>query len=122
VQSDEKREQKRFYFTLDVEFDISTHQQWVESSAKNISTAGMCLLSKEYLPTNSLLFIKFKVPDSDTLIEVTGEVVWHGDHLLSGETYYENGIKFIEIKSMYKELIGKYIDGVTFQRKNNLGS
>ena len=99
---EEKRKHKRLYITVDVEFDISTHQEWVASSAKNFSTEGMCLLTKEYIPVGSLLLIKFRVPDCDTLIDVTGEVVWNGDYSISNEQYYENGIKFIEIKSNYK--------------------
>jgi hypothetical protein len=114
----EKRKNERLYITLDVEFDISTHQHWVTSSSKNISINGICLLTKEHLPVGTLLFIKFYIPDIDTLIDVTGEVIWHGEHSLSDEQYYENGIKFIEIKSSYKELISKFIEGITFQQSD----
>ena len=111
----EKRKHTRFQCTLDVEFDISTHQNWIASSARNFSEEGMCLLTREHIPIGSLLLIRFRIPDLDTLLDVTGEVVWNGDHTISNDKYYENGIKFIEIKSSYKELIGKYINGATFK-------
>ncbi|MBN2532671.1 MAG: PilZ domain-containing protein [Spirochaetales bacterium] len=114
---EEKRRNERLYITIDVEFDISIHQHWVTSSVKNISVNGICLLTKEYLPIGSLLYIKFRIPDVDTMINVTGEVIWHGEHSLSDDKYYENGIKFIEIKSSYKELIGKFIEGITFEKR-----
>ena len=111
----EKRTQKRIYIIIDVEFDISTHQHWITSSARNFSSGGMCLLTKEYIPMNTLLFIKFHIPESEILIDVTGEVVWHGKHIISDETYFENGIRFIEIKGTYKELIKKYVENSTFK-------
>ncbi|MBN2444793.1 MAG: PilZ domain-containing protein [Spirochaetales bacterium] len=114
MNKEEKRKLRRFYYTLDVEFDISTHQQWIVSSAKNFSMEGMCLLTKEHIPMNSLLLIKFNIPESNKMIQLTGEVVWNSDHMMSGEQYYENGIKFIEIMSQYKELIEDYLKEATF--------
>ena len=113
----EKRREKRLYITFDVRFDMSSHQQWVSSSAKNISINGMCLLTKEHIPLGTLLFIEFFIPDEDTTIQITGEVVWNGEHKVSDSLYFENGITFIEIQSKYKDLIGKYIEGATFEKK-----
>lgn len=114
---EEKRKNQRLYITLDVEFDISSHQHWEASSVKNISVDGICLLTREHLPVGSLLYIKFYIPDFETIIDVTGEVMWHGEHSISDEQYYENGIKFIEIKSSYRELISTYIEGKTFEKR-----
>jgi c-di-GMP-binding flagellar brake protein YcgR len=109
-----KREYRRLDVSIDVRYDISTHQVWVESESKNISAGGICLLTREAIKPGTYIKLKFKMPDTEQYVQVTGEIMWNQKYIINNEEYYDNGIKFVAINDSDRELIGKYIEGATF--------
>jgi c-di-GMP-binding flagellar brake protein YcgR len=112
--SENKREYRRLDVSINVEYDISTHQVWVESESKNISAGGICLLTRQSIKPGTYIKLKFKMPDTAQYVQVTGEIMWNQKYIINNEEYYDNGIKFVAINDRDRELIGKYIEGATF--------
>jgi len=113
----EKRKYKRKYISIDVEYDISSDQKWLESKSMNISSGGICLITKEPMHIGKIFDMKFRIPDSDKLIKVAGKIIWNEKcHEKDGEGYY-NGIQFTRIHNEDRMLISKFIDSGTFEKK-----
>ena len=108
----ERRQDKRINFVIDVKYHISTYQNWLVAKTENLSSGGICLLTKDYIPVGSILDLIFVMPDTSKPIEASGEIIWNENY--SDDEYYLNGIKFLTLKDSDKELIGKFVNNATF--------
>ena len=67
---------------------------------KNIGAGGICVSLPEMLPAGTELRMTLELPDADTSLEVTGEVVWtlpQRKLLRRKAAGFDTGIKFVEI-------------------------
>jgi len=115
----EKRNFKRRPITIDVNCDMSADQKGFDPSTKDISVGGICLISKKAFPIGKIIEFKFAIPDFDKTIEVSGRIVWNEIVKNEKEEIFYNGIQFVRIESEDRDLIGKYVDGATFERKSH---
>lgn len=76
----------------------------------NISVGGMFLLTTDPLPEGTEIKIKFRLPDSDSPIDVTGKVVWARGEGERPPFKAGMGLKFIKIKKKDKERIRVFVD------------
>lgn len=114
----DKRQYKRKKITINVDYDISREQKWLDSTASDISAGGMCLVSRKPMKVDSSMKLKFIIPDSDTPIFVSGKVVWNEKFLKkNNDEYFYNGVEFTRIESNDRALINKYVESTTFDKK-----
>ena len=109
---DEKRKAKRIKLKINVEYDMSEYQKWVEAQSGNLSESGICIVSNKEIPVASQLHLKFTLPDSKIPINVSGTVVWNEFSL--SDNFYINGIEFKDVSEENKGIIRKYISAATF--------
>lgn len=105
---DERRDNKRLNIVIHVEYHMSSNQKWMDGASGNVSTGGMCLLTKTYISPGSNLDLIFYIPETSKVIEVSGEILWNEYSVEKG--YYCNGIKFLNIRDADKDLISKFIE------------
>jgi c-di-GMP-binding flagellar brake protein YcgR len=112
AQMDERRKYKRVDIEIDVDYQISKRQEWLRGTMKNLSGGGICLISKKSYGLSNQLCLRFRVPDSNSMIEISGNVVWEDfdmDH-----DFYSIGIEFMSAVEKDRALIEKYIEHETF--------
>ena len=115
MSDEERRQDKRINLVIDVKYNMSTYQDWLVTKIRNLSTGGICLLTKDYIPVGLIFDLVFLIPETPKQIEVSGEIIWN--ELNMDNEYYTNGVKFLTLKNEDKELIGKYIDNTTFDMR-----
>ncbi|MBN2532672.1 MAG: PilZ domain-containing protein [Spirochaetales bacterium] len=113
----ERRKYTRKLIKLDVVYDMSTDQRWSESTARDIGAGGICLITKDAISIGKSFDLKFFIPDMDKPIKVIGKVMWNEKAGDETENQYYNGIEFIKIHSDDKELIMKFVESATFERR-----
>jgi 5-methylcytosine-specific restriction endonuclease McrBC GTP-binding regulatory subunit McrB len=110
----ERRKTERINLNIDVECDMSEYQKWVEAKTRNLSESGICLITGDALTMDSLLELKFTLPDSPP-IKVTGRVVWNEFSL--NDNFYLSGIEFTDITDETLRFIQKYVSAATFDMR-----
>ncbi|MBN1412961.1 MAG: PilZ domain-containing protein [Spirochaetales bacterium] len=113
----EKRKYKRKIIPINVEFDLSKQQVWLESKTKDIGGGGICLILSEKIPLKSQLELKFNLPDLSSSILALGKVVWTEEVPSKKNPVYYTGIQFIRIPEEARGYIMKYVEGATFERR-----
>ena len=78
--------------------------------AENISQGGLFLSSSHTLKVGDRFPIEFVLPDDKTKIRSTCEVVWKKRYDNMGLVSEGMGIRFVDIDSAQKKLIGQWID------------
>ena len=100
----EKRHYPRYNVTVSVSYidpdDIDTG----DAQSKNISTAGICLSSKQ--PMKSGINVRLTFSLASETIQAIGKVIWN-ERILPH--LFDNGIKFISISDDHLKVIEKYI-------------
>jgi Tfp pilus assembly protein PilZ len=102
---------------LHIEYDISSNQRWLESQTRDIGAGGICLITASPIPVGKEVDIKFHIPDEENPVKVVGRIVWNEAIDEGAEGSFYNGIQFIRIKDSDRELIGKFVDSATFERR-----
>jgi c-di-GMP-binding flagellar brake protein YcgR len=112
----DKRKYKRTNISIDVEYDLSSEQVWLESRTRDISGGGICLITTERLSLRSEVELRFQLPDQDLLIMAVGKVVWTDEVQTSKkEILHAVGIQFVKIPDEARDYIMKYVEGATFE-------
>jgi c-di-GMP-binding flagellar brake protein YcgR len=109
---EERRKAKRIKLKIDVEYDMSEYQKWVEAQARNLSECGICIVSSKELSVGAVLQLKFNLPDSYTPLNVAGKVIWNEFSL--SDNFYLSGIEFKNVTEENRRIIKKYISAATF--------
>ena len=81
---EERREYKRLNIVIHVEYHMSSNQKWIDGASGNVSTGGMCLITKIYLSPGSNLDLIFCMPETSKVIEVSGEILWNEYNIEEG--------------------------------------
>ncbi|PHV70682.1 hypothetical protein CS063_09120 [Sporanaerobium hydrogeniformans] len=76
-----------------------------QATAVNISTGGMCLVSKEQLHKGNRLYLEFNFMDKP--FELMGEVLFLGDPTVSGN--FAHRIRFLKMERPIENLLTKLI-------------
>lgn len=81
------------------------------ASRRDISGGGIRLISEEELPKETILELKFQLPDvsSPTVITVLGEVVWVQKIVEEGKTKYASGVAYVNIAESERKKIIQYV-------------
>jgi c-di-GMP-binding flagellar brake protein YcgR len=112
---DERRRAKRIKLNINIEYDISEYQKWVEAQSRNLSENGICIITGKELAVGSVVQLKFTLPDTDVPLQVTGKVIWNEFSL--DEDYYIQGLEFTGLSPDNLELVRKYISATTFDKR-----
>jgi type IV pilus assembly protein PilZ len=100
---------------VSIRIDYSTVDQVLWDFASNINTGGVFVESNNPLEVGTLVHVKFYLPDLDSPIETTGEVVWVGireaeDEDMEGSPGKPGmGIVFKELDSQSKTAINRLV-------------
>ena len=112
--TNERRKFPRLQISVDTEYtisldNVSAQKQTIKT--KNISIGGICIIVYEDVKTGSILDLKFKLSNNNSVIEAKGIVVWTNSFKISTEdkTNYELGIEFTKISDIDRDIISKYI-------------
>ena len=115
----ERRKFPRLNAVVNVEYSIIGEGplKYTEST-KNIGAGGICLIVYEEIKINTLLSLKFFLPDSNEPIQAKGRVVWKGEFSISSDQIrrYDLGIEFVEIGEEDRERISKYVFTRSYQK------
>jgi uncharacterized protein (TIGR02266 family) len=71
----EKRADPRFKARI-VIFDVLDQRRLISNYSVNMSTGGVFIETDDILPVDTLLLVKFKLPDNDTIIVCKARVAW----------------------------------------------
>ncbi|MBN2444794.1 MAG: PilZ domain-containing protein [Spirochaetales bacterium] len=113
----ERRKYTRKLIKLNVEYDMSSDQKWLESEARDIGAGGICLITPFEIFIGKSFDIKFYMPELSKPIKVIGKVMWSEKIDEEKNSKYYNGIQFVRIDSSDKALILKYVDSATFEQR-----
>ena len=113
----ERRKYKRKLIKLDVEYDMSSDQRWLETHSRDLGAGGICLITKDAIPLGKSFDLKFYIPDKDRPVKVIGKVMWNEKIDEDGTGMFYNGIQFVRIDKADKALILKFVDSATFERR-----
>ncbi|MFH1018719.1 MAG: PilZ domain-containing protein [Pseudomonadota bacterium] len=105
----ERRRQERREIELNV--DLATYGKYYLSKLKNISIGGAFLLARELPPVGSEVKVRFRLPDEETAIEASGNVVW--TYLQEGTREPNStgmGIRFADLKDEDRDRIARFIE------------
>jgi hypothetical protein len=85
-------------------------RSYASADAKNVSTGGILLATKEHFPLHAILEIEMDVPSMDgyTTVKILGEIV-RTTAMKNGELY-DNGISFYKIKDEDRETIEELLE------------
>ena len=79
---------------------------------KDVSGLGLCLVTEEILEPGTLLGVEIKLPDRESRITFTAEVVWSRPVAASRRSYEnptaETGIRFLGIDPKDQKLLRAY--------------
>ena len=88
------------------------HDDIHRALTRDISVDGLCLLTETPLKMRELIGVELKLPDRETPISFTGEVLWHqklGDTSQGEESNIENGIRFVTITRKDRQLLMQWV-------------
>ncbi len=112
--------ERRKYSRLPIEINILISTELSEHTAfgrqeerksKDISGGGICFKTQKELKLDSLVYLKFSLPDSSKEeIIVKGIVKWQRAMVVSnGEKYYETGLEFAQIEKNAGQRIVEFV-------------
>lgn len=73
-----KRTDPRFKARIAI-FDVLDQRRLISNYSVNMSTGGVFIETDNILPVDTLLLVKFKLPDNDTIIVCKARVAWTND-------------------------------------------
>ncbi len=110
---EERRQFVRLDTRLEVHYTLLPEGRAKRTVTKDISGAGICLFTEEPLPAGTRLQVAMKVPDQETPIHFTAEVVWSESYEMVGKTErrrsVESGIKFVEVAPKDRESVMQHV-------------
>lgn len=101
---------------VEVEVDYRTAKEFLSTYARNISGGGIFIRTRQALPLNSEVVIRFTLPGIAHTILVQGLVVWSSPVVVPGSLGFGIGIKFLDLEAEARELITRFVKGKTSGR------
>ena len=91
----EKRRFVRFEIPLTVMFrESGARGNYFQAVASNFSREGLCLIASEFpFETSSMVDVKMDVPERETSLNISGEVMWR----CSADDRWQAGLRFREV-------------------------
>ncbi len=104
-----RRELERAAIILEVNYN--TEMEFLNSSTKNLNSAGMFIRTLYPLPEGTELNVKFAIPEISITFSVVARVVWAASSTeSSGGDEPGMGINFINLSSEKSAILEKYIE------------
>ena len=101
---------------VEVEVHYRTVQEFTAAYGQNISGGGIFIRTRQALPLNSEVVIRFTLPGIAHTILVQGLVVWSSPVVVPGALGFGIGIKFLDLEAEARELITRFVKGKTSGR------
>ena len=109
----ERRKFPRLSLSVDVEYSVIGRDLGfqTETSTKNISVGGICIIAYEKVEIGDILSLVIKLPEGERPIHAEGRVVWKSDFVLSEDkmSRWDVGIEFTDIKDDDRQKLSGYI-------------
>jgi uncharacterized protein (TIGR02266 family) len=101
------REHERF----EVELEVSVHSEHnlYAGLAENISTGGLFIATHQIQPVGSKIEVSLRMPDSDEVFQVIGEVRWVRMYNEHSDTSPGFGVRFTELPAGAAAAIGRFL-------------
>jgi Tfp pilus assembly protein PilZ len=109
----EKARSKRAGLRVPVDFQVKCEysengRQAVMAKAVNLSTGGLFITTSEPIEPKARLVLEFLMPATMNSIQVQGESVWSRPCSSQDKQFQGIGIKFVNLKESYFNLIRDY--------------
>jgi len=107
-ENDERRTSPRV--TTKIEIKFGDTGALIKSYMLNVSNGGIYIKTDKPFSLDTLILLKFSLPDDPDPIEIEGKVVWSNPR--GGKGYFPKGmgIKFLKIKPADSEKIKKFVE------------
>jgi len=106
----DKRRSPRASIKARVDYEIESEDTFLFEYTTNLSRDGIFLQTNNPLEPDTVLSLRFNVPESNRVIEVQGKVIWVNEFRPKGENLNPGmGIQFIDLSDDDKDLITKLI-------------
>jgi len=109
---EERRKFVRLYSKLKAKCWILGDHEPLSLLSRNIGGGGISLFTKRRLAPGTVVGIEVHFPERLAPIRFTGEVVWSGELITSGEqdslNTYETGVRFLDIEAEDRDFILQY--------------
>lgn len=97
-------------FDVDITVDYTTAGMFLSNRVMNLSRGGLFIQTDHPLPLNSEVFLTFRLPATETKIEMRGRVAWTFDmkkgtaHLVPGM-----GIRLVDAATQARQELEAYL-------------
>jgi hypothetical protein len=105
----EVRRQKRINYKTDIEVMVGVNKK-EEAQTLDISSGGLCFVSKNPLETDSKVALKLKLSPGNKPLQLCGRIAWIKN---IGPGQYKIGLEFIGLRGRTKALIGEFIKSIS---------
>jgi len=110
-------EERRQFVRLDTRLEVTYTElpsgKSRQGTTKDISGGGICLFAEKVLPAGTRLQVAVKLPDRESPVHFTGEVVWSEAYEVIGKTQrqraVEAGVRFVEIAPGDRDAIMRHV-------------
>jgi len=112
----ELRRYRRINYALDIELISGKKRELTRSI--DISEGGLCFITREPLKTDTLITVKFKLPNEKEPLTVKGRIAWlrQIEKAPAGQgSVYKTGLEFIRLDKKPQEAISKFITAISSQ-------
>ena len=108
----ERRKYARLKAAVEVKYLVIGKPGAIQTSSKNISAGGLCILTEEQLASETPLQLEIKLPDVKDCIRSLGRVIWQKRFEAAGESprvYFNTGIEFTGISDFDRFNLNRYV-------------
>ena len=109
---DERRETKRTLASVFIRFDVDDGKEQITGFTQDISTEGICVLSREELNLFESLNMNIDIPNNPDIMQAEGNVRWVSKNAVfddAGRKTYPVGIAFTYIDRQDREYLQEFI-------------
>ena len=111
---DERRKFLRVGMRLKANCQVLGSEEPLTSLTRNVGGGGMSVFTKRRLPVGTVLGVEVFFPGRVAPVRFTGEVVWSGELITSGQPGepegFETGVRFLDITREDREFLLKYAE------------
>lgn len=97
-------------YSVDIRVDETTMPMFTAGRVTNISRGGLFIETPTPLPMHAPIDLALRLPELQTVLNVTGRVVWTYDVRRStSQLMTGSGIKFLDMSQDQREVLERYL-------------
>ena len=96
-------------FTVDLEVNVLSESNFYMGLAENLSAGGLFIATHQLQKVGSKIQLSLRLPESDTVYQVVGEVRWVRVYNEQSDTSPGLGVRFTELPSGAEEVINRFL-------------